>query len=186
MRRTRRKAIAPALPEFLEELARAVRGGHSLRSALAICQHKTVEPLRGDLAVVVARLDAGVPLEAALHEWMETRERVPAVQLVGVALCMAAAAGGSVARAVDGVADTTRSELDVQAEVRALASQAQASALLVAALPLVFALVAGSTDPQTLTFLINTRLGVVCLVAGGALDIVGWFWMRRITGSIAL
>jgi len=180
------KAIAPALPEFLEELARAVRGGHSIRSGLGAARHKVAEPLRGDLVAVVARLDAGVPLEAALDEWMRRRERVQAIQLVGVALSMAAAAGGSVARAIDGVADTIRSELDVQAEVRAMASQAQASALLVAALPLVFGAVAGLTDPQTLAFLVNTRLGVACLVGGGVLDAVGWLWMRRITQSIVL
>jgi tight adherence protein B len=101
-----------------------------------------------------------------------------------VALQIAADAGGSVARALDGVADTIRGQQHLRAEIDALASQAEASAVLIALLPLAFAAVAGAADPDTLAFLVSTPIGLICLVTGIVLDVVALVWMRRITAGI--
>ena len=63
-------------------------------------------------------------------------------------------------RVVDGVADTIRADLAIQAEVRSLATQAQTSALLVAGLPVAFGSLAGVLDPQAVTFLFRPGLGL--------------------------
>lgn len=137
-----------------------------------------------DLAHLAARLDRGSPLPVVLDEWRLRRSDVREVALVAVALQIAADAGGSVARALDGVADTIRSQHHLRAEINALASQAEASAVLIALLPLAFAAVAGAADPATLAFLIATPFGLVCLTVGVALDVVALVWMRRITAGI--
>ena len=103
---------------------------------------------------------------------------------MAAALPLAASAGGAMGRVVDGVADTIRSDLAVQAEVRALAAQAQMSAVLVAALPVAFGALAGVLDPQAVAFLLEPGLGLWCLVIGLALDGAGFWWMRRIGRSV--
>lgn len=185
--RTRREVrqVEVALPGFLEELARSVRSGSSIRTAIADAADHSDPPLSLDLEHLTARLDHGVTLEVALDEWSQRRPDVRSVHLVAVATSMAATVGGSVAQVIDGVADTIRSELDLRAEVRALASQAEASAVLVATLPLVFGVIAGLTDSRTLAFLIGTRIGLISLGVGIGLDLVGLLWMRRITSGIA-
>ncbi|MFV2038649.1 MAG: type II secretion system F family protein [Acidimicrobiales bacterium] len=176
--------IEAALPEFLEELARGLRSGSSMRTAVRDAGQLSEPPLSHDLMRVQARLENGVTLEVALDEWTQRRSNVRAVHLVAAAASMASTAGGSVAQAIDGVADTIRSDLDLRAEVRALASQAEASAVLVAVLPVAFALIAGLTDPRTLTFLLGTRIGLISLAIGVGLDLVGLLWMRKITSGI--
>ena len=66
-------------------------------------------------------------------------------------------------------------------EVRALASQARASAVVIVVAPAVFAVVAALADPEVLHFLVGTPAGLACLVGGAGLDAAGGAWMRAIT-----
>jgi tight adherence protein B len=179
-----RREVARDLPEVVEALARSVRAGSSIRGAVATAATGTRGATRADLAYLAARLDRGTPLPVVLDEWRIRRNDVREVALVAVALQIAADAGGSVARALDGVADTIRSQQHLRAEINALASQAEASAVLIALLPLAFAAVAGAADPDTLAFLVSTPFGLVCLTVGVVLDVMALVWMRRITAGI--
>ncbi|MFN3217023.1 MAG: type II secretion system F family protein [Acidimicrobiales bacterium] len=179
-----RREVARDLPEVVEALARAVRAGSSIRGAVGTAANGARGATGADLAHLAARLDRGAPLPVVLDEWRLRRRDVREVALVAVALQIAADAGGSVARALDGVADTIRSQQHLRAEINALASQAEASAVLIALLPLAFAAVAGAADPDTLAFLVSTPFGLVCLATGIVLDVVALVWMRRITAGI--
>jgi len=179
-----RRELAEHLPEVVEALARSVRSGSSIRGAITATATGATGAAGRDLVHLAARLDHGTPLNAVLDEWRHRRSDVRDVALVTVALRIAADAGGSVAQALDGVADTIRGEQHLRAEIRALASQAEASALLVALLPLAFGFIAGAADPSTITFLVSTPVGLVCLAGGVALDAGALVWMRRITAGI--
>lgn len=179
-----RREVARDLPEVVEALARSVRAGSSIRGAVGAAAAGARGATGADLTHLAARLDRGAPLPVVLDEWRLRRREVREVALVAVALQIAADAGGSVARALDGVADTIRSRQHLRAEISALASQAEASAALIALLPLAFAAVAGAADPDTLTFLIATPFGLTCLAVGVVLDVVALLWMRRITAGI--
>jgi len=165
---------------LLDELASAVRAGHSIPSALKVSVEQVEGPLSSDLEAVCARLDTGLPLAGALQQWAADHPKVRSIQIVAAALTLAATSGGTVASAIESVAETVRSELAIQAETSALASQAYASAVLVALLPVFFATVAAATDPGTVRFFLGSRVGLACLVLGTATDAAGWYWMRRI------
>lgn len=182
--RRERREIARDLPDVVEALARSVRAGSSIRGAVGSAAASARAATAAELAELAARLDRGVPLPVVLDEWRIRRHDVREVALVAVALQIAAEAGGSVARALDGVADTIRSRQHLRAEIDALASQAEASAALIAALPLGFAAVAGAADPDTVVFLVSTPFGLACLAIGIVLDVVALAWMRRITAGI--
>ncbi len=179
------RRVATALPDTLEVLARSLRSGQSMRSAIGDAARSAEGPLAADLRTMVVRLERGASVPGVLARWTRERAGVRGVQLSAAAMTLAGEAGGSIAQAIDGVADTLRAELAVHAEVRSLASQAQASALLIAVLPLVFGVVAGLADPTTLGFLTSTAVGRFCLVAGLGLDLGGFVWMHRITTRIS-
>ena len=69
-------------------------------------------------------------------------------------------------------------------EVRALASQARTSAVVLVAAPLMFALVVGVVDDQVGRFLVSPA-GLVCVVVGLGLDAAGAVWMDRLTRDVA-
>ncbi|HMK11920.1 MAG TPA: hypothetical protein VK461_10090, partial [Acidimicrobiales bacterium] len=116
----------------------------------------------------------------ALARWREQRP-LSGVRLTASALELGLTAGGTHARAVDGVAATLRDNLAISAEVRAQAAQAQASALVIGLAPLGFTALACLADHRTATFLFQTPAGLACLAVGLALDGLGAAWMARIT-----
>ena len=179
IRRSRRRADAD-LPLALETAARSLRAGSSLRQALSEAGALTPGPVGDDLGHVATAAARGVPLVDALDAW-GARARSPAVVLAASALALAAEAGGTQARAVDGVAATLRERLAVDAEVRALSAQARLSAIVIALAPLVFGALAVGTDGRTAAFLFGRPFGWVCLVGGLTLDALAAWWMLRIT-----
>lgn len=175
------------LPHLLERVARHLRAGGSLAQAFAAATPPPVAPGGGGAGGLaeawreVARRSASVGMVQALDEWAD-RARGASTSSTGLAvaaLAVAAATGGSPARAVDGVASTLRSRLAVAEEVRALSSQARASAMVIALSPVGFGVLAAATDDRTAAFL-ATPAGAALAATGLALDAVGAWWMARL------
>jgi tight adherence protein B len=168
------------LPYALDAVARSLRSGAALRSALAEAAAATPGPVGDDLLRVVRSSEHGRTLAGALDEWAQHRP-FPVVALAAAALAMGAEHGGAQARAVDGVAATLRDRLAVVAEIRALSSSARASAAVIGIAPLAFCAFTASTDPRAARFLFRTGPGLMVLATGLALDGLAAVWMRRIT-----
>jgi tight adherence protein B len=173
-------ALEAALPGAVEEVARGLRSGASLRQALEEAGRATPGPLGLELAQVASAAGHGASLTTALEWWAE-RCPLQAVSLVVAALGLGAETGGAQAQALGGVASTLRQRLAAQTEARALATQARAAAAVIAAAPLAFCALASSTDPRTSGFLLREPFGLACLVAGLGLDAAGALWMARLT-----
>ena len=180
IRRARRDA---QLPDAVDRLASALRGGAAIGPALVELADDVADPLGAQLREVARAMERGAPVGAALARWSSSPDSSPDVQLVAAALTMGAGAGGEVARAVDGVGATLRERHELRAEVRALATQARASAAVLAAAPLLFAVLVATLEPHAIAFLVTTPVGLACLVTGIGLEGLGVWWMARITRS---
>ena len=193
--RRRAAATERALPGVLDAVARHLRAGGSLAQAIAAARPPDTSP---DPQRSWSRLTDLIPLAgvtAALDDWASSvAEQRPAgaspvgpptsraprsIALAAAALSLAATTGGSPARAIDGVAATLRSRLAVADELRALSSQARASAVVIALAPVGFGLLAGATDERTRDFLASPP-GLVLLTAGLILDALGAAWMSHL------
>lgn len=105
------------------------------------------------------------------------------VGLVADALALAGHSGGSQADALLGVAGTLRERQALGREVRALGSQARASAAVLVVTPIGFAAVVALVDPRIRHVLLATPLGWACLATGLLLDAMGAAWMRRLLAA---
>jgi tight adherence protein B len=178
--RGRRDArVEAALPLALEAVARSLRSGAGLRGAVAEAAASAPGVLAVDLARS-ARAAEAVGVVDALERWGRRRP-LPGVRLAVAALCLGAETGGAQARAIDGVAATLRQRLAIAAEARSLASQARASAAVIALAPIGFCGLASTTDQRVGAFLFRSGAGLAVLTAGLLLDAVGALWMARLT-----
>ncbi len=186
------RRLETQLPAALESIARSLRTGASVRQAIAEAAAGATQPgvdpgrhrrgrgrLQAELALVAEQAGHGAGLVEAL-EALATRRPSSGVRLAVAALCLGVDTGGAQARAVDGVAATMRERLAVEAEVRALSSQARISALVIGVAPLGFGAFAAATDPRTSEFLLHTPVGLTLVCVGLLLDGVGWLWMQRL------
>jgi tight adherence protein B len=176
-RRTRRRAEVVA---FVDGLTRSVRSGATIAGALAEAGRDGSLPgLDPELALVRAELAAGRPLATALDDWSR-RATDADLRLLAGTVAVLAATGGAAAPSLDAVARTVRHRAASSAEVRALSSQATASAVVLVVAPAVFAVVLASVDPRLGRFLVHHPAGAACVAVGLALDGVGLWWMQRI------
>lgn len=173
------------LSDALERLASSVRAGSALGPAFVAMAAATPAPLGRELEVAAAEVEHGAGLAAALERWGDRPGSGAEVRLAAAALGLAADAGGEVARSVDRVAATLRERRELQAEVRALATQARASAGVLAVAPLAFTALVASVEPAAAAFLVTTPVGLLCLVGGFGLEAVGAAWMARILRNVA-
>ena len=180
----RDRNLEVALPNALDGIARSLRSGASLHQAVADAATDAHGTLGADLRRVARDVDDGVPLSDALARWSGDRS-LSGVRLATAALALGAETGGASAQAIDGVAATLRINLAIAGDVRALASQARMSALVIVLAPVAFTMLATGTDDRTAAFLFRTPFGLLCLVLGLGLDALGWLWMRRITAGVA-
>jgi tight adherence protein B len=171
------------LPEAVEAMASAITAGGSVVAAVERAASGASGPLHGELRSIVGLVRRGVGVTDAVDRWA-AGSQVDGAPLVAAAVSLALQAGGEVDGALRGVAATLRERRSLEREIRALSSQARLSATVIAVSPIGFGAVAAVTDPATARFLVRTPLGGACLAAGATLDLLGWWWMRRISGSV--
>jgi tight adherence protein B len=171
--------IDRALPDVLEATARSLRSGTSLRIALSEATAHAPPRLHDGLAAAVLAAERGVPLVDAIDAWAGAMPG-EGVRLAAAALALSSELGGAAARSLDGVAATLRDRNGLRREVRALSSQARASAVVIGVAPVGFAVLAAAVDPRTLAFLLRTPTGIACLLVGVVLDGLGAAWMHRL------
>ena len=172
------------LPDALERLGSAIRGGRALGPAVIEVARGLPDPLGSELREVSAALSHGAGVTTALAAWAARLGASSEVRLVAAALTLGAEGGGEVARAVDRVASTLRERRELAGEVRALATQARASAVVLAVAPLIFAALVATIEPSAIAFLVATPAGLGCLGLGLGLEALGARWMVSITASV--
>ncbi|MFI5046810.1 MAG: type II secretion system F family protein [Acidimicrobiia bacterium] len=170
-----------ALPGGLEQVASELRGGGSVATAI---EHlgAASSPVARDARRVHTRTTLGLGLADSLAVW-PTEHDAPGVRAAAGALAVAATMGGHAADALDRLASSLRDRLDAVAEAQALSTQARLSAVVVGAAPLGYLAFASLVDARSVSALVGTGVGRVCLVVGVALEALAAVWMRRIVAS---
>ena len=166
-----------SLPDLLELAARSRRAGLALLPSL-VAASESVPGAR--LRSALARVEAGSTLVESLDDWASSIGHSD-VDLAVAVLLLGDASGASVAARLDHTAATLRQRAALADEIRALTAQTRASATVVALAPIGFALVVAATDDRFIDMMFGTSIGRVSLAAGLILDVIGLWWMRRLT-----
>ena len=177
LRRARTDPIE--LAAWCDGLARAVRGGATLRHAL-----RTVAPppaVAPALDPALLALDRGASTVDALDAVEHTP---PHLDLVLVVLRACARHGGPPAEPIDRAAAALRQRAALLAERASQSAQARMSAAVMTLLPgALLAVLLATSSP--VRHAIGTPAGAGAVLLGGAANGAGWWWMRRLIGGRA-
>lgn len=173
-RRCRRKTLPPTVDEWaalLDAISIEVRTGSSLTKAV---QHAlTRSQPHGRVLTPTATL-------ATLEGAAATPDADEAVVLQ--ALRAAHALGGPTAATLDAAAALLRERAVVRGEALAFSAQARLSARVLTGVPLVFA-AWSALSSRTFRAALVSPIGMASAVIGGACNLLGWWWMRRIVAK---
>jgi tight adherence protein B len=173
-------AIEPSPTSDVVRLRAAIASGASVLGAFERVGAGD-GPWSASARSLVATAHAGLPLAAALRRWSAGGEERA---LVADALLIAGSTGGSQVRALDAAAATLAERRALQREIRALAAQASASAAVLVAAPVAFALGVALLDDRVRRFYTGSLAGLGCVIAGALLDAAGGWWMVRLVRSV--
>ena len=182
---TTRSAPIPAahVAAWCDALSRRLRAGDALRTALELERPDDqallgrTTPLRRSLghgatvAEAVATATAGSP--------STTGRRDPHLELLCSVIAATADFGGSAAAPIDRVGATLRLRSADGQERDAQSAQARLSAHVLTVVPLAVLALLAATDAGVRQFSTG-GLGLTVIMSGLALNLAGWWWMKRI------
>jgi tight adherence protein B len=174
-----RRAFHDQLASHLQEIAAAMRAGHSVVGAVRVMTDAATEPTRGEFQRALADEELGMPLDDAL---VPIARRMDSTDMEQIALIVSLhrRAGGNMAEVLDRVAESVRERAELRRELRSLTAQARLSRWIVTALPPAIVAIVAVTNSNYLKPLFNTTLGVVLIVIAAAMVFIGSLVMRAI------
>ncbi|AZG12353.1 MULTISPECIES: type II secretion system F family protein [Cupriavidus] len=179
-RRARRLATLEAqLPEAADLLARALRAGHSLPSALDMAGQELPAPIGTELALVFGEINYGIPLADALAG---LNDRVPLEDLryLVIAILIQRESGGNLAEILDNVGSLIRKRLQLMDKIRVLSAEGRLGGWILTALPVIVGGIVYQINPDLMATLWTDPAGIKMLWYAVAMTCVGIVWMRQI------
>lgn len=166
-------------------LSAELRAGRSAATALEAAAAAASGGAASGLRAAAAAASLGGDVAQALIS-ASASSAVPEL-LRGLAACwtVCAATGSGLAAAVERLGEGQRSAAEQRRAVEVELAGPQATARLLALLPVVGLLLAAGLGAAPLAFLVATTPGRVCLVLGLLLELVGLRWTARLAGGAA-
>jgi tight adherence protein B len=175
----RSKRMHGQLTDVLSILASSLRAGHSFLQSLDLVAQEIGEPSSEEYRRLLAELRLGRELNDSLDA-MALRIGSDDFKWAIVAVKIQREVGGNLAEILDTVAATLREREAVRGQVKALSAEGRLSMYLLCGLPFGVAIYMMLVNPEYLSLLWSTKMGLVMLAVGGSLMGLGIIWMRKV------
>lgn len=153
----------------IEIIVRGVKTGLPLNECLGIIARESPDPINLEFQEVIDQSRIGVPLPESLDRMMQ-RMPLPEVRFFAIVLGIQQTAGGNLSEALGNLAGVLRDRKTLGAKVKALSSEARASAWVLGSLPIIVMAMVYFTTPKYISILFTTMIGNFLLG-------VAAFWM---------
>lgn len=178
-RSSRLVAFNNGLPDAIDLMARALRAGHSLSSAIEVLAEQAVEPVAVEFHAVFSQQNFGLPLRDAL---LQMADRVPSKDLrfMVTAMLVQKETGGNLTEILDRTTYVIRERIRIEGEVRVRTAQGRLTGWILSLLPIVLLVLLNMINPGYSHILLHDPTGQKLLYAGAGLIAVGSFIISRI------
>lgn len=166
------------LPNAVEAIVRGVKSGLPLNDSIKIVAHEVKEPVRSEFARVLDAQAVGKSTDEAV-KMIYQRVPLSEVNFFVVVINVQQQAGGNLSEALSNLARVLRDRKKMKGKVKAMSSEAKASALIIGSLPFVVAGLVTLVTPNYLEPLFTTPVGYICLGAAAVMLGLGSFIMNR-------
>ena len=175
----RSEKFADQLEQTLPLMAGSLRAGFGVMQAFDAVARESESPTSDEFhrLVVETRLgrDVGDALESMSNR-IDSEDLVWVIQAIDIHRQV----GGDLAEVLDNVYATIRDRNHIRRQIKALSAEGRFSALILFILPFGMLGVVSVLNPNYLSELTTSSMGVTMLVFAAALMVVGGLWLKRI------
>lgn len=178
MTKRRYQKVTNQFADALDIIVRGVKSGLPLNECLRIIAVESPEPLRVEFKQITDGISMGQSIPQALNKFYH---RVPLqeVNFFNIVLSIQAQTGGNLSEALGNLSAVIRSRKMLREKIKALSSEAKASAMIIGSLPIAVMVLVYITTPAYMMELFLKPVGHLILLMGGFLMGLGIFIMRR-------
>jgi tight adherence protein B len=173
----RQKKFIDQLADAIDIIVRGVKSGLPLNQCLRIIASESPEPVREEFRLICDGQAMGVQLDQNLQRMYE-RMPLPEVNFFNIVLVIQQRTGGNLSEALGNLSSVLRSRKMLKEKVKALSSEAKASAMIIGSLPFIVMMLVYMVRPAYMTILFVTPQGQVILLAAGVMMATGILIMR--------
>lgn len=178
LKKRRQKKFTSEFANAIDVIVRSVKSGLPVNEALKIVAREIPEPVQGEFASLCEGLKLGVPLDQGLQRMYDNMP-TPEVNFFGIVMTVQLKSGGNLSEALGNLSSVLRDRKRMQGKIRALSSEAKASAMIIGCLPPGVTLMVYFTSPTYITPLFTTRIGNLMLAFCAIWMAIGVFIMKK-------
>jgi tight adherence protein B len=149
-----------------------------VHDCLKIIAKECSEPLGPEFQRLVDNIGMGLTFEQALEK-MYDRMPTPELRFFAIVMSIQAKAGGNLAEALGNLSAVLRSRKLMREKIKAMSSEATASAGIIGSLPPGVMLIVGLTTPAYMALMFTDPRGNIMLLGGGFWMGLGIFVMKK-------
>lgn len=174
----RQAKLVNQFADGLDVIVRGVKSGLPLNECLRVIAKESPDPLRTEFAILADNLAVGVGLERSLAAFYK---RVPLQEMnfFCIVLLIQSKAGGNLSEALGNLSSVIRQRKMMREKVKAMSSEAKASAGIIGVLPFAVAVMVYLTTPDYIMQLFTTETGHVVLAMAGGMMTTGIMVMKK-------
>lgn len=153
-------------PDAIDLLVRGLRSGLPITETIGVVGFEMPGPVGEEFRAISDKMKIGRTLDAALQETAD-RLGTPEFQFFTITIQIQRETGGNLAETLGNLSDVLRKRAQMKLKIKAMSSEAKASAIIVGALPfIVFGLIWSINNEYMMHFFTDQRLVVI---GGGGL-----------------
>jgi tight adherence protein B len=176
--KARMKKFSLAFADAVDILVRGIKTGLPVHDCFKIIARESPEPLAGEFRLLVEGMGVGLTLAQALDKMYE-RMPTPELNFFAIVIAIQQKSGGNLAEALGNLTSVLRARRMMVEKIKALSSEAIASAGIIAALPPTVMILVMLSSPSYMLLMFTDMRGQVMLMASGVWMAIGVFVMKR-------
>ncbi len=171
-------AFINTFPDAIDLVVRGVRSGLPIGESIKSIAKEMPEPLKTEFRIVNDGMKLGLQVEQALWE-CSNRLDIPEVKFFVIALSIQRETGGNLAETLENLSTILRKRKYMQSKIRAMSSEARASAMIIGSLPFIMFGLLMTMNPEYMSVLLYKPQGQKWIGVGLFLIFLGNYVMRK-------
>lgn len=163
LKNRREKAFTREFASAIDVIVRSVKSGLPVTEALKVVASEISDPVAGEFKTLTEGLKVGVSMEQGLKRMFE-RMPTAEVNFFGIVMTIQQKSGGNLSEALQNLAGVLRDRKRLQGKIRAMSSEAKASAMIIGSLPPGVMALIYMTTPDYIAELFKTDIGNLMLI----------------------
>jgi tight adherence protein B len=172
-------AFEAQFPDAIDLIARSLRAGHALTTAMELVSSEAREPIGREFRLLFERQNYGMSLDDALKAFAE---RVPLIdaKFFVTAVLTQREVGGNLAEVLERLSAVIRERFTVKREIRVASAHGRITAWVLGLMAPVLAMALYVVNPDNLLVLTRDPIGVRLIFGAVFMQLVGVLFIKRI------